>query len=61
MCYEAKKMLKNYQLMTESRECNTVAMGCFNGTEICELVGIYIQCKLSNIMNKDDLRSQDLK
>ena len=54
-------MLKNYQLMTESRECKNVAMDCFDGAEICELVGTYIQCKLSNIMNKEDVRSQDLK
>ena len=32
-----------------------VPMGCFDGTEICELVGIYIQSKLTNIMNKDDV------
>ena len=28
-------------------------MGCFNGAEICELVGTYIQSKLTNIMNKE--------
>ena len=30
-------------------------MGCFEGTEICELVGTYIQNKLTNIMNKEDV------
>ena len=28
-------------------------MGCFNGAEICELVGTYIQSKLTNIMDKE--------
>ena len=32
-----------------------VPMGCFDGAEICELVGTYIQSKLTNIMNKEDL------
>ena len=30
-------------------------MGCFEGTEICELFGTYIQNKLTNIMNKEDI------
>ena len=29
-------------------------MGCYDGTEICELVGIYIQNKLCQLMNKKD-------
>ena len=38
-------------------------MGCFDGAEICELVGTYIQSKLTNIMNKEDIglyRDDDL-
>ena len=31
-------------------------MGCFDGAEICELVGIYIQSKLCKLMNKKDFR-----
>ena len=31
-------------------------MGCFDDAEICELVGTYIQSKLTNIMNKEDVR-----
>ena len=30
-------------------------MGCFDGTEICELVGTYIESKLTNIMSKEDV------
>ena len=30
-------------------------MGCFDGAEICELVWSYIQSKLTNIMNKEDI------
>ena len=29
-------------------------MGCYDGAEICELVGIYIQSKLCKLMNKKD-------
>ena len=29
-------------------------MGCYNGAEICELVGIYIQNKLCKLMNEKD-------
>ena len=32
-----------------------VPMSCFDGAEICELVGTYIQSKLTNIMNKEDI------
>ena len=32
-----------------------VPMGCFDGAEICELVGTYIQSKLTNIMGKEDV------
>ena len=29
-------------------------MGCYDGAEICELVGIYIQNKLCKVTNKKD-------
>ena len=29
-----------------------VPMDCFDGTEICELIGTHIQSKLTNIMSK---------
>ena len=29
-----------------------IPMGCYDGGEICELVGIYIQNKLCKLMNK---------
>ena len=32
-----------------------VPVGCFDGAEICELVGTYIQSKLTNIMSKEDV------
>ena len=32
-----------------------VPMGCFDGPEICELVGSYIQSKLTNTTNKEDI------
>ena len=32
-----------------------VPMRCFDGSEICELVGTYIQSNLANIMNKEDV------
>ena len=32
-----------------------VPMGCFDGAEICELVWSYIQSKLTNITNKEDI------
>ena len=31
------------------------SMGCYDGTEDCELVRIYIFNKLSNIINKDSI------
>ena len=31
-----------------------IPMGCYDGTEICELVEIYIQSKLCKLMNKKD-------
>ena len=30
-------------------------MGCFDGAEICELVGTYIQSNLTKIMNKEGI------
>ena len=32
-----------------------VPMGCFDGAEICELVGTFIQSNLTNIKNKEDV------
>ena len=32
-----------------------VPMNCFDGAEICKLVGTYIQSKLTNIMGKEDV------
>ena len=32
-----------------------VTVGCFDGPEICKLVGTYIQSKLTNIMSKGDV------
>ena len=32
-----------------------VPMYCFDGAEICKLVGTYIQSKLTNIMGKEDV------
>ena len=32
-----------------------VTMGCFDGAEICELVGLYIQSNLENILPKTNL------
>ena len=34
---------------------SNVPMGCFDGAEICELVGTFIQSKLTNIINKEDV------
>ena len=31
-----------------------VPMGCFDGAEVCELVGLYIQKRLTSLMNKKD-------
>ena len=31
-----------------------IPMGCYDGAEICKLVGIYIQSKLCKLMNKKD-------
>ena len=31
-----------------------IHIGCYDGAEICELVGIYIQSKLCKLMNKKD-------
>ena len=33
-----------------------IPLGCYDGAEICELVGIYIQIKLCKLMNKRDFR-----
>ena len=38
----------------ESDEDFDIPVGCYDGAEICELVGIYIQNKLCTLMNKKD-------
>ena len=38
----------------EGHEDFDIPMGCYDGTEICELVGIYIQNKLCKLMNRKD-------
>ena len=38
----------------EADENFEILMGCCDGAEICELVGIYIQDKLCKLMNKKD-------
>ena len=32
-----------------------VLMGCYDGTEVCELVGAYILNKLKNVINKENI------
>ena len=32
-----------------------ILKGCFDAAEICDLAGIYILSKLTNIMNKEDM------
>ena len=39
----------------EGDEDFDIPMGCYDGAEICELVGIYIQNKLWKLMNRKDL------
>ena len=41
-------------LKKEVDEDFEITMICYDGTEICKLVGIYIQNKLCKIMNKKD-------
>ena len=38
----------------DAEDCFDVIMGSYYGTEICELVGIYILLCLSNIIDKND-------
>ena len=37
--------------------CFDVTMGSFDGAEICELVGLYIQSKIEKILQKSNFRS----
>ena len=32
-----------------------VTMGSYDGADLCELIGIYIQSLLTNILSKDDM------
>ena len=41
-------------LKKEANEDFDILMGCYDGAEICELVGIYIQNKFCKLMNKKD-------
>ena len=38
----------------EGDEDFDIPMGCYDGAEICKLVGIYIQNKLCKLMHKKD-------
>ena len=38
----------------EGDEDFDIPMGCYDGAEICKLVGIYIQNKLCKLINKKD-------
>ena len=40
------------RVKTTGKENFDVPMGCYNGAEICELVGTYIFNKLKNVTNK---------
>ena len=44
------------QSRKKSREENfDVSMDCYDGAEVCELVGTYILNKLKNVTNKQDI------
>ena len=43
-------------LKKEGDEDFDIPMGCYDGAEICRLVGISIQNKLCKLMNKKDFR-----
>ena len=42
----------------ESESCFDVMMGSNDGTEICELTGIYILPQLSNLLPREDIRPE---
>ena len=54
----SRKTLLFWQYSTwvkkEGDEDFDIPMGCYDGVEICELVGIYIQNKLFKLINKKD-------
>ena len=58
MIMHSRKTLLFWQDSTwvkkEGDEDFDIPMGCYDGAEICELVGIYIQNKLCKLMNKKD-------
>ena len=39
----------------DSNNCFDVTMGSFDGAEICELIGIYIQSILAKIISRNDM------
>ena len=48
------KRKKNTWVKKEGGEDFDIPMRCYDGAEICELVGIYIENKLCKLMNKKD-------
>ena len=40
-------------MKTTGEETFDVPMGCYDGAEVCELVGTYVLSKLKNITNKE--------
>ena len=58
MIMHSRKTLLFWQDSTwvkkEGDEDFDIPMGCYDGAEICELVGIYIQNKFCKLMNKKD-------
>ena len=47
---------KNEPWIKKSGEENfDLSMGCYDGTEVCELVGTYILNKLKNVTNKENI------
>ena len=56
LCWPEKSFFLKVQrsgLKKSGNEDFEVPIGCFNGAEIRELVGIYRQSKLTNIINKE--------
>ena len=54
-CYKSLLFSDNQPWKKEDAEgCFNVRIGTYNGTEICELFGIYIRSRVSNIKDKND-------
>ena len=60
MLYTQEKLfysgIKVYGSKKHGNEDFDISMGCYDGAEICELVGIYIESKVCKLMNKKDFR-----